>query len=120
MGKTLVHVTTPIVIQEIENVLATYPEFPYQDVFSQSKIRQDLIAYVLSRIPNHYEALDKIEPSSKSQELRHLSSEHKLYLENLIHTGIYHILHLMLNYSWDNCPMPKTFTSRSISCDSLA
>ncbi|AOY78512.1 late competence development ComFB family protein [Moorena producens JHB] len=114
MVKTLVHVTTPIVIQEIENVLATYPEFPYQDVFSQSNIRQDLIAYVLNRIPNHYEAIDKIEPSSKSRALRQLSSEQKLYLENWIHTGIYNILH------WDNFPMPQTFTSRSISSDSLA
>ncbi|AOW98041.1 hypothetical protein BJP34_00030 [Moorena producens PAL-8-15-08-1] len=120
MGKTLVHVTTPIVIQEIENVLATYPESPYQELFYQSNIRQDLITYVLSRIPNNYEAIDNSEPSSKSQELQQLSSEQKLYLENWIHTGIYHIFHLMGNYSWDNCPMPKTFTSRSLYSDSLA
>ncbi|NEQ86169.1 MAG: hypothetical protein F6K26_40655, partial [Moorea sp. SIO2I5] len=61
-------------------VLATYLEFPYQDVFSQYNIRQDLIAYVLNRIPNNYEAVEKIEASSKSQELHQLSSEQKLYL----------------------------------------
>ncbi|NEP50154.1 MAG: late competence development ComFB family protein [Moorea sp. SIO3C2] len=114
MAETLVHLTTPIVIQEIENVLAKYPEFPYQDVLSQSNIRQDLIAYVLNRIPNNYEAVDKIEASSKTQKLQQLSSEQKLYLENWIHTGIYNILH------WDNFPMPQTFTSRSISYDLLA
>ncbi|NEN95634.1 MAG: late competence development ComFB family protein [Moorea sp. SIO3I7] len=115
MGKTLVHVTTSIVIKEIENVLATYPEFPYQYMFYQSNIREDLIVYVLSRIPNHYEVIDNSEASSKSQELHQLSSEQKLYLENWIHTGIYHLFHLMGNYSWDNYPMPQTFTSRSIS-----
>ena len=104
MAKPLVHLTTPIVIQEIENVLARYPKFPYQDVFSQSNMRQDLIAYVLNRIPNNYEAVDKIEASSKSQELEQLSSEQKLYLENWIHTGIYNILH------WDNFPMPQRLT----------
>jgi hypothetical protein len=54
MSKTLINLTTPLVISEIEQVLITYPHHPYQQAFANPDLRQELIAYVLTRVQNIY------------------------------------------------------------------
>jgi len=39
-------------LQEIENVLNDYPEYPYQVAFSIEELRFKLVTHVLSNIPN--------------------------------------------------------------------
>lgn len=92
MAYELVNLTLPIVIQEIDNVLNDYPEYPYQVAFSMPELRQRLIAQVLSQIPNYYEVKGVPEASNPSK-VRHFSLlQEKLRLETVIRGSILHIL----------------------------
>jgi hypothetical protein len=93
MEKILVNLTLAVVTEEIENILDTYPKHPYQQAFAPSGLRQDLIAYVLSRIPNTYTAIESSESVPNKKVQVRCSSEQLLHIENLIHTGIRDVLH---------------------------
>ena len=93
MQKNLVNITLAVVTEEVEIILESYPKYPYQEAFSPSGLRQDLIAYVLSRVPNRYSAIDPGESVLSQTVEVHCSSEQLLHIENLIHTGIRDVLH---------------------------
>lgn len=93
MQKNLVNITLGVVTEEVEIILGSYPQHPYQQAFSHSGLRQDLIAYVLSRVPNKYIAIDSGESVSNHTIQVRCSSEQLLQIENLIHTGICDLLH---------------------------
>jgi hypothetical protein len=93
MQKNLVNITLGVVTEEVEIILESYPKHPYQEAFSHSGLRQDLIAYVLSRVPNKYTAIDYGESVSNQTIQFRCSSEQLLQIENLIHTGICDLLH---------------------------
>lgn len=57
MSIIIINITLPVIIEKIKNILEIYPEYPYQQTFSSSGLRQDLIAYVLSRVSNTYTVL---------------------------------------------------------------
>ncbi|AFZ18846.1 hypothetical protein [Allocoleopsis franciscana] len=105
MSKQLVNLTLPVVTEEIENILETYPAHPYQQVFSAAGLRQDLIAYVLSRVPNTYTVIEETQSSLNPTLLPHYSSERLLNIEHWIHLGIRDVLHV---YNRSNCYMPQT------------
>ena len=86
-----------VVTEEVEIILESYPKYPYQEAFSPSGLRQDLIAYVLSRVPNKYTAIDSDEYVSNQTVQFRCSSEQLLEIEDLIHTGIRDVL-----YSYEN------------------
>ncbi|MFB2923563.1 MULTISPECIES: late competence development ComFB family protein [Aerosakkonema] len=65
MTKQLFKLTLTVVIDEIENILSTYPPYPYKQAFSSARLRQDLLAYVLSRVPNKYAVIEETDPLSK-------------------------------------------------------
>ncbi|PPS39961.1 late competence development ComFB family protein [Chroococcidiopsis sp. TS-821] len=104
MLKTVVNLTQQAVITEIENVLDTYPCHPYQKAFAIPDLRQELIAYVLNRIPCVYSALDK-EQKSIILNYQLPSSLQQIQLENLIHQGIYSILQEKAD--WVNRHLPE-------------
>ncbi|MDQ2096964.1 MAG: hypothetical protein QQW96_04880 [Tychonema bourrellyi B0820] len=106
MDKTLVNLTLAVVTEEVENILDAYPRYPYQEAFSPSGLRQDLIAYVLSRIPNTYAAIAPSDPLSNNSVQIRCSSEQLLHIENLIHTGISDVLH---NYDKIDYHIPESF-----------
>ena len=93
MQKNLVNITLAVVTEEVEIILESYPTHPYQQAFSPSGLRQDLIAYVLSRVPNRYTAIDSRESVSNQTVQVRCSSEQLLHIENLIHAGIRDVLH---------------------------
>ncbi|WP_341733224.1 MAG: hypothetical protein P2A85_18330 [Microcoleus anatoxicus] len=93
MNKTLVNLTLAVVTEEVENILDSYPRYPYQEAFAPSGLRQDLIAYVLSRVPNTYTALPSSDVMSDKTVQVRCSSEQLIHIENLIHTGISDVLH---------------------------
>ncbi|MCU0547012.1 MAG: hypothetical protein MUE44_33430 [Oscillatoriaceae cyanobacterium Prado104] len=108
MEKVLVNLTLAVVTEEIENILETYPQYPYQQAFSPSGLRQDLIAYVLSRIPNTYTAIESSESVPNKKVQVRCSSEQLLHIENLIHTGIRDVLH---SYHHQDYCVPQTVGS---------
>lgn len=92
MEKQLFNLTLPIVNEEIENILSTYPNHPYQQAFSITGFRQDLLAYVLSRVPNKYTVFDGTKaPSSFPLSLPYPTKQ-LLDIEEYIHLGIRDIL----------------------------
>jgi hypothetical protein len=105
MSKQLLNLTLSVVIEEIEYILATYPSHPYQQAFSASGLRQDLIAYVLSRVPNTYTVVEETQPSSKQTVSPQYSSKQLLDIEQWIHLGIRDVLHV---YNRTNSSMPQT------------
>ncbi len=113
MPKNLVNITLSAVTEEIEIILESYPKYPYQEAFSPSGLRQDLIAYVLSRVPNRYMAIDSESVSGKTVEFR-CSSEQLLEIEDLIHTGIRDVLHNDDNINYSLLEQVK-FSSRVAS-----
>lgn len=88
MTKTVVNLTLPIVVEQIETTLEDYPHYPYQKAFAIPDLRQKLIAYVLSRIANSYTVLEE----ENSTSFRNCSSDRKLQIENLAKQGIQDIL----------------------------
>jgi len=108
MQKTLVNLTLAVVTEEVENILDSYPRYPYQEAFSPSGLRQDLIAYVLSRIPNTYTAMAPFDSLPNKNVQVSCSSEQLLHIENLIHTGIRDVLH---SYDKIDYRTPETFKS---------
>jgi hypothetical protein len=93
MSKSIINLTIPLIVAEIEQVLGTYPHHPYQQVFANPDIRQDLIAYVLTQVHSVYVVVDEGEKGSSDIETISNSAETQASLESFIHQGIYYILH---------------------------
>ncbi|UKO96424.1 hypothetical protein [Nostoc sp. UHCC 0870] len=97
--KTVVNLTQQSVLGEIENVLDTYSYYPYQQAFAIPDLRQELIAFVLNRIPCFYSAVAELQlvppscdqESQVNQKLPRSPLEQQLHVQNLIHQGIYAI-----------------------------
>ena len=113
MPKNLVNITLALVTEEVEIILGNYPKYPYQEAFSPWGLRQDLIAYVLSRVPNKYIAIDSGESLNQKVQIR-CSSEQLLHIENLIHTGIRDVLHSYQKIDcglWEQVKSPERVAS---------
>ncbi|MEG3894872.1 MULTISPECIES: late competence development ComFB family protein [unclassified Microcoleus] len=108
MQKNLVNITLAVVTEEVEIILESYPKYPYQEAFSPSGLRQDLIAYVLSRVPNRYTAIDSGESVPNQTVQFRCSSEQLLHIENLIHTGIREVLHSYEKIDYRLCEQLKS------------
>ncbi|BAY16403.1 hypothetical protein NIES2109_23200 [Nostoc sp. HK-01] len=98
--KTVVNLTRESVVREIGSVLDTYSYHPYQETFVIPELRQELINFVISRIPCFYnEEFDREFPLQNiikdcpiEQKFPRSPLEHKLHLQNLIHQGIFAIM----------------------------
>jgi hypothetical protein len=110
MNKQVINVTLSVVIEEIEHILATYPAYPYQHAFSAPSLRENLIAYVLKRVPNQHVVVEETQSSSNPTLLPCYSTQRLLDIEHWIHLGIRDVLHV---YNRSNCYMPQT-----VSCNS--
>lgn len=104
MEKQLFNLTLPIVSEEIENILLNYPEYPYQQAFSPTGLRQDLVAYVLSRIPNKFIVLEETESFANLQISLTYTSKQRLDIEHYIHLGISDILPIYHQINGDMRP----------------
>ncbi|MEH1943837.1 MAG: hypothetical protein V7L01_26955 [Nostoc sp.] len=93
---TVVNLTQQSIVGEIESVLDTYPYHPYQEAFAIPDLRQELISFVLNRIPSFYTAMSNGQiPLAEAEEaslayykLPGKPLEQQLHLQNLIHQGI--------------------------------
>ncbi|MBW4561245.1 MAG: hypothetical protein KME32_08805 [Mojavia pulchra JT2-VF2] len=94
--KTVVKLTQQTVLGEIESVLDTYPYHPYQQAFAIPDLRQELIAFVLNRIPcldyTMFAGQNLLFEADKecllNYKLPRGPLEQQLHLQNLIHQGI--------------------------------
>ncbi|AFZ23415.1 hypothetical protein Cylst_1105 [Cylindrospermum stagnale PCC 7417] len=90
--KTLVNVPHQSVIGEIETVLDTYPYHPYQQAFANPDLRQELITFVLNRLPSFYSSISEEQIPLLNYKLPRNSFEQELHLQSLIHQGICSII----------------------------
>ena len=97
--QTVVKLTEQSVIGEINNVLDTYPYQPYQQAFAIPDLRQELISFVIHRLPGFHSQIsdyliinndDKI--NSFPHKLPRHALEQQLHLQKLIHQGISSIM----------------------------
>lgn len=109
----LVNLTSMLIIPEIEEILNTYPEYPYQAAFTIPYWKQKLIAYVLSRIPNKHMVVETTKNQSKEDISNQFSIEAKLSLENVINQGIIKLL--QENQNWKD----QQFSVQDLSMDEL-
>jgi hypothetical protein len=93
MSKTIVNLLTSVVAREAEEVLTTYSNHPYQQAFAIPDMRQELIAYVLSRAPGSYAVQDETN-QVQLEDLPSLqpSLGDKQAIRAWIHQGIHHVL----------------------------
>jgi len=90
----------PIVTQEIENVLADYPNHPYQVAFSIHELRQKLITHVLGHIPNCCAVVEDEQELFRTPNLQR-SLQERVRLDTLIRGSILHLLRE--NADWVGC-----------------
>jgi hypothetical protein len=96
----LVNLTLPRVVQSIDEILEDYPEHPYQSAFLIPQLRQDLIAHVLSNVPNRYAISSRYPPGVAREQpsFGKLKSSHsspvaeRLHLETVVRGSILHLL----------------------------
>lgn len=94
MTKTLVNLTTPVVLAEIEEVLSNYPDYPYHKVFANPDIRQELVAYVLTRVQSVYATCDADQSEDQLDSVRSplCSIRTEESIPMMIHEGILELL----------------------------
>lgn len=88
MNMKIVNLTLAVVIEEIENILETYPKYPCHQAFSPSNLRQELINYVLNRISTIYTVIEEVQEPLILTALIGCFSEQRRHIESLIHQGI--------------------------------
>lgn len=106
MSMLIVNLTSLKVNGELENFLGTiYPDDAYQEILSNPELRQKLLDYILSRLPNRYAALnsDKIISIYPTESL-YCSTLEKLEIEELAQQGV---SHLILSESSGNFPFTQ-------------
>ncbi|WP_204103439.1 MULTISPECIES: hypothetical protein [Spirulina sp. CCY15215] len=97
MAKNLVNLTLLFVKEDINQILTEQPDQIQKD-FMKRDLFPDLVAYVLSRIPNNYTVFDetvfdeeRVSPLQLSSLLNE-SAERQLDREQVIRRGIYVVL----------------------------
>lgn len=88
MMKTVVNLTEQLIVSEIEAVLDSYPHHPYQQAFAIPDLRQELVTYVLNRLPSGGMYAVKEREWSSHQPC----TARRLEIEKLLHQGIQEIL----------------------------
>lgn len=104
MPKKPISLSIPQVIFEIETVLETYPEHPYQQAFASPEMRQKLITHTLLQFSSFYSLADERVLSIDSKSTYGLL-EQKLYVHPLIRQGIQQIL--QDNTAWVSYNLPQ-------------
>jgi hypothetical protein len=96
MSKVITNLTQIIVNDEVEKVLETYPDRPYQQAFAIPQLRQKLIAYVLSRVSNCYTVVEEGEYLVSN--LAYGDGDKREAIEVLVAEGIGQILNQESDY----------------------
>ncbi len=91
MSKNLVNITLFSVGEEIKYILAEQP-YAIQAAYAQNDLYQDLLAYVLSRIPNSYVAIEQGQEVTELEYLYREPAARRLQKESIISRGIKDIL----------------------------
>ncbi|MGB3207364.1 MAG: hypothetical protein WBB28_20450 [Crinalium sp.] len=98
MAYEIINLTLPLVMQEIEDTLKEYAEFPYQVAFSLPKMRQKLVAHVLSQIPNKFSIVEDFGEAPIEYNSLYTPLQERLHTEEIIRQSIIDIV--KENFEW--------------------
>jgi ABC-type antimicrobial peptide transport system ATPase subunit len=84
----MVNLNEQLIISEVEAVLDNYPHHPYQQAFAIPELRQELVAYVLNRLPGAGMYVTEL----PSRSWQRSCTARRLEIEKLLHQGIQEIL----------------------------
>lgn len=88
MSKILMNLTLPIIVEEINNVLATETYYSQYRIFSVPDLRQKLISYTLNHVRTRYREIDRTVQSEQKLRSQPSSLEEHLQIEAVVREGI--------------------------------
>ncbi|MGF1566966.1 MAG: late competence development ComFB family protein [Nodosilinea sp.] len=88
MSQTVVNLTLPIVVAKIDHILDKNTPYRGQRAFASRDLRQKLAAYVLSRLPVVYIAMESQAACTMDSPSGCFSQEQHEHINQLIHEGI--------------------------------
>jgi hypothetical protein len=94
MATKLINLTLLKVIKEIKNILDICPTEAHQKLARDLNLQQQLVAYVLSRVPNRHVAIEEEYLSLISSHSICCSTLEQIKIENLVNEGIYYLMQL--------------------------
>jgi hypothetical protein len=114
MTRNIINITLLEVIVELESFLATYPAQLHQQFSNDSDLREKLINYVLTRVPNHYVVRDTRSELIYSKSFS-CSTLEQIEIKELIQQGAYYLLkeQTKLNSSCQKHDASLTYSSTS-------
>lgn len=92
MATKLVNLTLLKVIKEIKNILDISPTQVHKELAGDLNLQQQLVAYVLSRVPNRHVAIEEEYLSLISPNSICCSTLEQLEIENLVNEGVYYLM----------------------------
>ncbi|MBD2102986.1 hypothetical protein [Leptolyngbya sp. FACHB-261] len=110
MTKSIENLVLPLVNQEIEKALDTYPSHPYHEAFANPDLRVQLASYVLNRVPVCYGLVEQSSPLEENRVLVPHPVQQRL--REAVHDGIQCILER--NCEWVSNHIPHKFKAEAV------
>jgi hypothetical protein len=114
MAQTIVNLAQALVEYKVNEVLNSFPGSTHQAIFSGAALHEQLVAYVLKRIPAEYITTQETELCSIDTAINCFSKAQHHQVNQLIHEGIQHIL------SQDGGSEPSTRATSYMAGSSLS
>ncbi len=110
MTKIVENLILPLVVEEIEAALNTYPDQPYRQAYANPNLRAQLTRYVLNNVPVCYGLVEEDSPAEQHRALvPHPVLQH---LREKVHDGIQCVL--QSNGEWDSHHIPNEFKAEAV------
>lgn len=92
MSKTITNMIQYPILQEIERILELCPHHPHQQAFAHPDRHQQLVAWVLNRVPNVFIATEEGDEAAIHPNYAPYCSDQRSCLEYVVREGIQEIL----------------------------
>lgn len=92
MEKTIDDRMLSVVDEILNQVLETYPDYPYQKALHNPEFRRHLNTRVLSQLSNWHPSEEQNEKAASSSDHLQVSPEEKIHIQNLIRQEIAYII----------------------------
>lgn len=93
MSKNIINLTSLLVVEKFQDILANYPQTPYRELLAKAELKNQIINQVLSQIPEQfYTIVNESEKIPKNISCFCFCTEEQRIVEELIHQTILDLL----------------------------
>jgi hypothetical protein len=92
MSNKTVNLTLLNTTKQLNEFIAKHPGKFYRKALSNHGFRQNLIDYILLRVPNRYRSTEESYKPTVSTETIKIADKEKLQIEKLIYQGFYYLI----------------------------